>query len=627
MDCDFTVRREHSIRISGGALMLASGRTLVNLGNIANGATFRSAGRIVNCAGSYSGNAGEFLDGGVYTTDHSWTDGVCSVCGAKQEVTEITRVEIHYMGSAIAKTYDKTRNVTLKASDFNISGVAAGHEVYISALSAAYDSAQAGKRTVNVSFTLGGRDAALYSCDSLSISATIRPRTLTITPTPNQTKTYGAADPSYYTGKVKGLLSGDQITGRLSREKGENAGQYKILQGTISAGDNYSIEVLEAYFTIEPKSIDSTDVALMSIGNQRYTGGQVMPEVSLSYGNSSLVEGIDYTVSYSGNVSPGTATVRVRGIGNFGGERSTTFRILNVSSGVDYTGGETSGNPIPGSGGGISQGFYADPEGDGAFAMSDAMEDVGHLMLNGVDEGAILFNDRDEPCAFMQVEETVGDDQSTWRLRILPDPQYDEYTGETLYLTDSREKYGNLHLHLSVDLVQRLMDAGFVEICVEVENAAVVVDLDDLGGEILADTADGSQAVSVDAYDIALQQVEALSEREAMGLNGRRQLSYPYGLSVSAEASQSDDQGNEIVYNYPALGQLSDLTLRIAPIDGVEAASAGCEMTWVSSDEDADAEAAVRHDAAEFAGEEEVYAVTLPDADGMYVLTAPSEGD
>ena len=40
------------------------------------------------------------------------------------------------------------------------------------------------------------------------------------------------------------------------------------------------------------------------------------------------MEGTDYTLEYSNNVNPGTATVVVRGIGNFTGSKELTFQIV-----------------------------------------------------------------------------------------------------------------------------------------------------------------------------------------------------------------------------------------------------------------------------------------------------------
>ena len=47
----------------------------------------------------------------------------------------------------------------------------------------------------------------------------------------------------------------------------------------------------------------------------------------MKLGGRTLAAGTDYTVSYSNNVEPGTATVTLTGIGNYTGSVSTTFTI------------------------------------------------------------------------------------------------------------------------------------------------------------------------------------------------------------------------------------------------------------------------------------------------------------
>jgi len=79
---------------------------------------------------------------------------------------------------------------------------------------------------------------------------TVDPKALTITATASS-KTYGGDDFLNYT--YEGIVGGDTISGALSREDGEDAGTYQILQGTLDAGDNYTIVYIPADFTINKK--------------------------------------------------------------------------------------------------------------------------------------------------------------------------------------------------------------------------------------------------------------------------------------------------------------------------------------------------------------------------------------
>ena len=80
------------------------------------------------------------------------------------------------------------------------------------------------------------------------ITCNIQKKTLTVTAN-DKSKTYGKDDPELdYT--VEGLVGDDELTGTLTRAEGQEVGTYAITQGTLSAGDNYSIEFTGADFII-----------------------------------------------------------------------------------------------------------------------------------------------------------------------------------------------------------------------------------------------------------------------------------------------------------------------------------------------------------------------------------------
>ena len=83
-------------------------------------------------------------------------------------------------------------------------------------------------------------------------------------------------------------------------------------------------------FSILPQSIKSASVA--QIGEVVATGDPIEPLPKLSYKGMSLVQGIDFTVSYSSNITgdeSGYGTVTINGIGDFTGATSIRFRIKN----------------------------------------------------------------------------------------------------------------------------------------------------------------------------------------------------------------------------------------------------------------------------------------------------------
>ncbi len=83
---------------------------------------------------------------------------------------------------------------------------------------------------------------------------------LTIIPDPNQEKLEGEDDPEEFTFTTDGLINKDKVEGVLTREEGEEAGNYAFLLDLLSAPDYYELQLAEdAYtFTIVPIGDDIT---------------------------------------------------------------------------------------------------------------------------------------------------------------------------------------------------------------------------------------------------------------------------------------------------------------------------------------------------------------------------------
>ena len=556
MDCDYTVAAGSAITVNSGAtLLLNAGKTLTNQGTITNAGTIidlgtstnngevKNAGTISTCGGNWKGTASLQEGKGSFVTDHVYDSGKCVYCSkAEEKEPEVTELTITYVGGPITKVYDKSRNVTtsFKRSDFTISGTLSDHgDVKISSkIRPSYDKPDVGKRTVTISFTLEGGDAALYTVNPITVSGEITPKTLTVTPQKDQKKIYGAADPSYFPGTQKGRLEGDTLTGKLAREPGENVGKYKYLVGTLTAGDNYTIEVVEDFFTIDSKSINSTDVGLVTIGNQRYTGKAIEPEITLRFGTLTLKKDVDFKAEFSDNTQPGMATVKLTGIGNYNGERKTTFRILSVTDGDSGSSGGSSG----GGGGSNSSGgssadydddsFDTEPEGDEESEEEEEDSTIGNLILDDVDYGKVLFNVNGDPQSFTAISDDTAE-AGNRILTIVPDPIKDEVTGEDLYLEDGiREDYGTQHLRIGPALAQTLRSQGYTMIMIDMEMANLYISLADLPGEIVlqpqqseapadgeaeepseAETEIAPTVMKVAYYDICLEQVDSRIQR------------------------------------------------------------------------------------------------------------------
>ncbi len=103
----------------------------------------------------------------------------------------------------------------------------------------------------------------------------------------------------------------------------ENVGEATV---TVTGTGNYSGEKTETFNIVE-KDIREDDVEIADIPAQAYTGVKVCPDLTITYGDYTLVAGKDYTAEYKNNILNGEATVTVTGISNFTGIDYTRFCI------------------------------------------------------------------------------------------------------------------------------------------------------------------------------------------------------------------------------------------------------------------------------------------------------------
>jgi len=75
------------------------------------------------------------------------------------------------------------------------------------------------------------------------------------------------------------------------------------------------------------KLLSNSDITVVDISDQIYTGAAIEPTITVKDGETTLTLGTDYTVAYTDNIYPGTATVTVTGIGNYSGTATATFII------------------------------------------------------------------------------------------------------------------------------------------------------------------------------------------------------------------------------------------------------------------------------------------------------------
>ena len=174
---------------------------------------------------------------------------------------------------------------------------------------------EAGETVGEYAFTLGTLEAPEVYRLTLSESAPrfqIAAMVVTITPTAGLSKGFGDEDPEL-TFTATGLAEGEQVTGTLAREAGEDAGTYAYVLGSLDAGPNYALTFSPGVdaFTITPRTVTVTPGA-----NQRKVFGNDDPasfafETTGFLGDDDLVGG---TLGRAAGENVGTYPFTVDGL-------------------------------------------------------------------------------------------------------------------------------------------------------------------------------------------------------------------------------------------------------------------------------------------------------------------------
>lgn len=99
----------------------------------------------------------------------------------------------------------------------------------------------------------------------------------------------------------------------------------------ISGKDNYTSSVIASY-TITEASFSS---AKIDVKSKVYTGKAVTldkDDITVTVDGKTLTYGVDYEIvdgTYSNNVKKGTASVVVKGLGNYGGSQTVKYKITS----------------------------------------------------------------------------------------------------------------------------------------------------------------------------------------------------------------------------------------------------------------------------------------------------------
>lgn len=282
-------------------------------------------------------NAATYAPAGLALGDYTYyclvtCDGY-EVTSPQVTVTVEQKVLTPVIQGTKTKTYDGNTTAPSGLS-ISLDGIVNNEDVTASATSYSYNSKDVlTADTITASgITLSGTNSGNYKLvsDTATVPGSITPRSITVTPDSEQSKTYGAEDPVLTYKITSGsLIDDDTLQGALSRETGENVGTYEITIGTLT-NPNYSI-TLTLDVTFEITSGMNLAYATVTVnGTYTYTGTAIIPDVTVELDGVTLKEGEDYTISASNNIDAGNEakyTVTATETGNYTGLKTGTFEI------------------------------------------------------------------------------------------------------------------------------------------------------------------------------------------------------------------------------------------------------------------------------------------------------------
>ena len=79
---------------------------------------------------------------------------------------------------------------------------------------------------------------------------------------------------------------------------------------------------------VNVKAISINNASVGTIGDVEYNGSAHTPVFTVTFNGKTLRKNTDYIVEYRNNIFAGIATVIIKGIGNYSGQKTVTFRII-----------------------------------------------------------------------------------------------------------------------------------------------------------------------------------------------------------------------------------------------------------------------------------------------------------
>ena len=261
----------------------------------------------------------------------------------------ITRKQLTITADSDTKVYDGT---ALTKNSYTSEGLMAGDVIDGVTITGSQTNAGSSDNVPSAAIVKKGNEVVTdnYNIIYNNGTLTITPKTLTVT-AEAKSKAYGEADPALTYTSV-GLINDDAITGALTRDAGENAGVYAILQGTLTAGNNYAITYTGANLTITKAGLTITANNNTITYGEAPAGNGVTYEGLVNNETGSVLSGTlayDYNYTQYGDVG-NTYTITPKGVTSSNYDITFADGILTVNpKEVGLTWSKTTSFPYDGS--------------------------------------------------------------------------------------------------------------------------------------------------------------------------------------------------------------------------------------------------------------------------------------
>lgn len=118
----------------------------------------------------------------------------------------------------------------------------------------------------------------------------------------------------------------------VSYKDNMNAGTASV---AITGEGNYEGEIAGS-FKILPLDLNGEAFSVDGISSYEYTGSAIKPDINILCNGNSLEKDKDYTIEYQDNINAGTATIIIKGTGNYTETRTEEFKITPADL-TDYS--------------------------------------------------------------------------------------------------------------------------------------------------------------------------------------------------------------------------------------------------------------------------------------------------